>query len=317
MLLNFQFVLKDSFFKIVSAMLSVLVPVYNTDVRFLASQLSQEGLELGIPFEIRIYDDASDAAFLLLNQTLDQFPGVVYHRLPENVGRSKIRNLLANAAVYDFLVFLDADSAIPEPGFLRRYLRHLDAGKVLYGGRCYADRPPEPGELVLHWRVGHKKEQMDVAFRQKQPYLSFMSNNFLIHRRVFERIGFDEKIKTYGHEDTVFGLILQQNSVPILHLDNPLQHTGLEPVRVFLDKSRTAALNLLPLQQRYPALRTPLLRTFEWLGWVPGARRAFSLLEKPLRGLLLRWDYCPLWVFDLFKLSCLCNGFFRGADNPR
>lgn len=298
-------------------MLSVLMPVYNTDVRSLTSQLSQEGLELGIPFEIRIFDDASDAEFRLLNQTLNQFPGVVYHLLPENVGRSKIRNLLANTAVYDFLLFLDADSAIPKPGFLRRYLQFPDAQMVVYGGRCYADQPPIDRDFLLHWRVGRKKEEVAVASRQNKPYLSFMSNNFLIHRMVFERIGFDEAIKTYGHEDTVFGLMLQENGVPILHLDNPLQHTGLEPARVFLDKSRIAALSLLPLRQRYPTLGTPLLRAFEWLGQIPGARRAFSLLEKPLHGLLLYQDYCPLWAFDLFKLSCMCKGFFREADNFR
>jgi len=289
-------------------MLSVLIPVYNTDVRQLAAELSREGRALGVAFEIRIYDDASNAHCQALNASLDQLPGVVYRVLPQNIGRSKIRNLLAHDALYAYLLFLDADAAIPQPGFLRRYLTYLDPERVIYGGRCYAKIPPSNPDYFLHWRVGRKKEEVEPALRQKKPYLSFMSNNFVVHRDVFARTGFDEQITSYGHEDTVFGVQLHKLGIPLLHLDNPLEHTGLEPAGVFLDKSRTAALNLWVLHYRYPSLHTPLLQSFRSVRSLPGARYLLSLLERPLHHLLRRWRNCPLWLFDVYKLSCLCNG---------
>ncbi|MBK9012976.1 MAG: hypothetical protein IPM82_02230 [Saprospiraceae bacterium] len=64
-----------------------------------------------------------------------------------------------------------------------------------------------------------------------------MTNNFLIPRQLFLEIQFDETLRQYGHEDTLFGMELARRQVPIVHIDNPLEHIGLEPVDVFLRKT--------------------------------------------------------------------------------
>lgn len=286
-------------------MLSILIPVYNIDVRPLVTRLLSLQKEADLPVEIRIYEDASSVEFSKLNASMTSIPGLVYRCLPENIGRAKIRNLLAKEAMYDYLLFLDADSAVRSSLFLSKYLANLDREAVIYGGRCYASRPPVDSKLLLHWRVGTERESVRASLRRQKPYLSFMSNNFLINRRLFDKIGFDESIQTYGHEDTVFGLRLKQLGIPLIHLDNPLEHTGLERASVFLEKSRLAAENLYDLKLRYPELDTPLLSWFYRLRSLPMAVRLLAALQKPFCRLLLCFPQSPLRLFDLFKLSCL------------
>lgn len=286
-------------------MLSILIPVYNIDVHPLAIELLSLSEKAGLPVEIRIYEDASRLEFSQPNASLASIPGVVYCYLSENMGRAKIRNLLAKEAVYDYLLFLDADSAVESVSFLDAYLSLRKANAVIYGGRTYAVRAPVDSVFLLHWRVGTRRECAPASLRRQKPYLSFMSNNFMVHRALFDEIGFDESIHNYGHEDTVFGLRLKQMGIPLIHIDNPLEHTGLEPASVFLEKTRLAAENLYDLKQRYPELNTPLLSWFNRLGSLSGLLRLLATLQKPLRLALLSFPQIPLIFFDLYKLSCL------------
>ena len=71
-----------------------------------------------------------------------------------------------------------------------------------------------------------------------------MTNNFLIHRELFNSIKFDESIIGYGYEDTLFAQKLRNHYVKIEHIDNPLIHIGLEPAQDFLDKTKNGMNNL-------------------------------------------------------------------------
>ncbi len=51
-------------------MLSILIPVYNFDVRKLVHQLHEQGLLLEIPFEIICVDDASFIEFTEINASI-------------------------------------------------------------------------------------------------------------------------------------------------------------------------------------------------------------------------------------------------------
>ncbi len=290
-------------------MLSVLIPVYNFGVSDLVRVLSRQGIRLGVAFEILCFDDGSAVSWRRLHREVLRFEGVVYREMPNNLGRSAIRNRLAAAAQFPNLLFLDNDARVPDPRFLERYLQHLQPGAVLYGGRIYDHQPPEDGRLRLHWHFGRRREQRTAAQRRRQPYQSFMTNNFLIPRDLFLSIGFDERLQGYGHEDTIFGLELQNRGVPILHLDNPLEHIGLEPADVFIAKNKQAIKNLKFLARRHPLIDTRLLRTCRKLeGW--GMDRP---LAKVLRAMLplmehqLRRGASNLRLFDLCKLGWMLS----------
>ena len=225
-------------------MLSILIPVYNFDIRDLVKTLRTQLKDSNISFEILCYDDCSSNVFLKnVNEQISILENVQYIKLPANIGRSKIRNLLACDAKYSYLLFMDCDSKITSENFIRNYLSHCKENLVIFGGRCYDPSPPKDSKY-FRWYYGIKKEQKTAFERQKNPYYSFMSNNFLITRSLFLTIKFEENIKEYGHEDTLFGYQLYLKNIPIDHIDNALEHIGLEPANIFLQKSKQAVDSL-------------------------------------------------------------------------
>lgn len=232
-------------------MISILIPIYNYDVVTLVKHLHENGLRLQVPFEIICIDDGSEPSFRDINQRISNLPHVRFEVLGSNIGRSAIRNLLASKAEYEYYLFLDCDCTILQQDFLERYLAHCSPKTVLVGGRTYHDAKPKK-EFVLHWKVGRTREQkLDSGFQ---------SNNFVIHARSFSAINFDERIEGYGHEDTLFGHLLEEQGYKIEHIDNPVIHEDLQSAREFIEKQRNAIRNLISLQRIYSDVETRLTR---------------------------------------------------------
>ncbi len=290
-------------------MLSILIPIYNFDVRQLVQDLQKQCMESDIAFELLCYDDLSKPSFRAINSEITALEGVIYKELEQNLGRSRIRNAMGKAARFDYLLFMDCDSALVEPDYIKKYISQLKANTVLYGGRVYQNQAPSESTLSLHWHYGCQREQTTAAERSSAPYHSFMSNNFLIPRALFLRILFDESLLQYGHEDTVFGLELRRQNIPILHLDNPLLHIGLEPADRFLSKTKDAIWNLFQLSERNSLIDTRLLSSFRWLKKMhlrPFFKLFYSLLEKRILTNLHSIQPRMLY-FDLYKLAVLVN----------
>jgi hypothetical protein len=263
--------------------------------------------ETTVPVEIVLLDDASEARFREKNRVMRDWKGVAYQELTQNVGRARIRNLLAQIAQYDYLLFRDGDSKVVREDYLLKYLENCQPNKVLYGGRVYQDTPPEAEDLHLHWFVGKAREEKTVAQRQKQPYHAFMTNNYVVPKAVQLAIPFEERLRQYGHEDTLFGLQLQAADVKILHLNNPLEHIGLEKTAVFLEKNRKAIQNLVLLSKGYPNMETRLLQVAQRLQRL----RLDGLLLRQFRQKAKKWEsqlqkkHPNLTFFDLWKLGVL------------
>ncbi len=292
-------------------MLSILIPCYNFDVRPLVQRLRQQALQLSVPVEIRCVEDASSPYFTRLNKSLKGLSHVHWEVLANNIGRSKIRNYLAQSAQYEYLLFMDSDSMPIQDDYLAAYVAQLPTRGVLYGGRSYANEPPEDPVFYFHWFYGTQREVQTAAQRQTNPYHAFMTNNFLIPKVIFASIQFDESLTQYGHEDTLFGQALQQHAIPIQHLSNPLQHIGLEPRHQFLDKSQLALQNLQQLYQskKLSADATKLLCWYRRLQPLGGLIRGLAKLTIPLlERRLYQKRHTPLVVFDVYKLLYLHSG---------
>ena len=130
-------------------MLSILIPVYNWDVRELVTELYRQGRDAGIPFEILCFDDDSTAAFQTLNRDMEKLEGVRYLEMPENLGRARIRNRLGQAAQFPYLLFMDCDSKPVYSDFIQRYCKDLHPLAVLAGGTVYDPIPPADGGGLL------------------------------------------------------------------------------------------------------------------------------------------------------------------------
>lgn len=286
-------------------MLSILIPVYNFDVRNLVRLLDQQCRESGIEFEIRCRDDGSTLLFKSKNQELLDTPSVIYKENEANMGRSAIRNKLAIEARYKYLLFLDSDSGINDRFHIQKYVDQINQEIVLCGGTIYTKKAPDQKELMLRWHYGTQREQKSVEQRNSKPYHSFTSNNFLIPKALFLKVLFDESIREYGHEDTLFGLELQANKIKIQHIDNPVVHLGLENNERFLVKSKTAIYNLSKIADRNPLLNTKLLKLFHRIQKLRLKYPVLIIYQiiYPLILKNLNSASPSLLLFDIFKIG--------------
>ncbi|MDR1719330.1 MAG: glycosyltransferase [Dysgonamonadaceae bacterium] len=288
-------------------MLSICIPVFNHDVRPLTRELKAQADALGVAYEILLIDDRSTDGYRIHNEELAKLKGIRYIELSENIGRSAIRNLLAQKAIHPYLVFMDCDAQIISADYLRNYLTHCAPGVVCCGGRKDVPACPDP-HSALRWRYGVEREDLPALRRQMHPNRSFIAFNFLIDKAIFQKVRFDETLDKYGHEDTLFGLMLEDNDIPVSHIDNQLQYSVYDHADVFIRKTEEGLKNLAALQQNYGDRLTAsvrLLRAAQRLRlWHLAG--AFTLVFRLSRKALLanlKSPHPSLFVFDMYKLG--------------
>lgn len=292
-------------------MLSINIPVYNTEVVQLVKQLEAQAEALKIQYEIRVYDDGSDDIFKSINKYILQIPNVVYVELEKNLGRSSIRNKMGADSLFELLLFMDADSKVVRENYLSKYIDNFRSGTVLCGGRSYTNLKPTDEKKIFHWTYGVKREAISVQKRMQSKGFFFMSNNFILEKNTFERIHFRKELHEYGHEDTLFGFDLACNGYEIVHVDNPLEHIGLENAQVFLKKSRLALDNLRLIDENLVEERSDFgtqvnflrkynrIIKFVPIGLICGLFKKYKdKLEQNLQG-----KQPSLFLFDLYKVG--------------
>lgn len=295
-------------------MLSILIPVYNFNIVSLVTELHRQASMSDIPFEIIVLDDCSSVLLRDQNKDVSKLPGVKFHELNMNIGRASIRNRLAGMAEFSSLLFMDCDSEVPVFDYISNYLPYCGQDVVVCGGRTYRPDPPDEPELLLRWLYGIHREQLSASVRSNDPYHSFMTNNFLISRTILSQIQFDETIVQYGHEDTLFGFELRKRGIPVVHIQNPLIHSGLEIAREFLRKTSEGIENLLTLvkegkieRQDFKDIR--LLQAYSTLNWFRMVG-LYLLFYFPMERVVMRnllGANPSLRAFDLYKLSLLAR----------
>ncbi len=299
-------------------MISVCLPVYNFDINELTEELLSQAGEYNIDIEILVFDDCSLSFYKKRNSGIAVNSNVQYLEFDHNLGRSKIRNRLADFAKGSWLLFLDCDMVPESRQFLKNYNNEIDQASVICGGISYGARPFK-NELLLRWRYGIHRESKNAARRQIFSYASFMSGNFMISKDAFNQIRFNEEISGYGHEDTLFGLDLKKNNIPILHINNPCIHLGLEPCFDYLAKTEQGIINLVRLLRIVPEQKSNLRKNISLLRFYFFMRgiglsyplRWFFSVFNPLLRRVLCSRRPSLLLFDLYKLGMLAQIFKR------
>jgi len=225
-------------------MLSINIPVFNYEVGELVAQLIAQAEELQIQYEIRVYDDGSEEDCKLKNRLYSHNPRVIYIELEKNLGRSVIRNKMGFDSQFEYLLFIDADSMPVDKNYLKNFITNLKPNRVLCGGTAYKMQKPDQPEKYLRWFYGTNREAISAEPRNSKKGFIITSNNFLIEKSVFEKVYFREDVKKYGHEDTLLGYDLFRNGVEIFHINNQVEHTGLEVSQIFIEKTKTALKSL-------------------------------------------------------------------------
>jgi glycosyltransferase involved in cell wall biosynthesis len=292
--------------------LSILIPTYNYNVLPLVQEVQFQARREHIEFEVIVFDDAStDLATVSKNQQISLIDNCYYKLLQQNVGRSKIRNMLAKKAKYHWLLFLDADTMPTSQELICQYLQYLNTEeKAVYGGIEYQHAKPPQGQL-LRWVYGRSREALHAIVREESPYRSFLTLNFAISKSIFDKVQFNEEIPNLRYEDTLFGYNLSQKGIKVQHIHNPVCHNGLESGEVFLRKAEESVIglkfliahNLLP--QDYLRLSAMWVR-LKKLGVDGFAAKAFCSFRGRMRKNLLG-PKPSMKVFDLYRLGYLCT----------
>ncbi|MCW0499138.1 glycosyltransferase [Riemerella anatipestifer] len=234
-------------------MISICIPIYNTEVTTLVTALKSEIKENYLNAEIILIDDASDKYYQGLNKPLETFVDTMVW-LPKNMGRARIRNLFLKYAKGKYLLFLDGDGRVISNQFIQNYQKFITENKdakVVYGGRHTQKEEPSV-EIYLRWKFANERENLPLFQREKNRYLSFQTNNFLIERETFSQCLFDEQLTGYGYEDLVFAKDLKDKGIGVFHINNPILNIDLETNEVYLKKVEDSINNLCLLLKNSP-----------------------------------------------------------------
>lgn len=287
-------------------MISILIPVYHQNIVKLVQDLSLQAFELKIDFEIICIDDLSAKRTKEKNRVLNSLQFVNYIESSEKLGRSRIRNRLSKLARYSWLMYLDCDSGVENPNFIKIYLEAIKsytAADVIYGGTLYQKHKPQENK-ILHWKYGKKREELAASVRARKTILNFHSNNFLVKNQFIEKYPFDMSIDGYGYEDLAWAYAIEQNGGVLMHIDNPVIHLGLKPADDYLTDIRKSISNLSILFKKNKIPQSRLISASNFLiSW--GLLNPFQLVVSRLESRLNNQLLGPkpqLWVLDLLKL---------------
>lgn len=282
-------------------MLSILIPTYNTDIGVLVDALYFQCEEATINYEIIFCEDKS-TEYLEENNSLIVKYEVTKLFNSTNLGRTATRSKLAQAAKYDWLLFLDADVVIKAGNFISTYLEVLtDKVNIVSGGTSYLNTQPE--NCSLRWKYGKKREAKKAEQRHKNPFY-IISQNILINKEIFLELNHIES-RRYGF-DNIFSHQIAKKGYEIKHINNPIVHLGLETNETFLNKSLEAvetivhfekkgkiSNNFTSLQKGYLSLKSK-----KSIGFFKGAMK---LVSNSIRKNLLSKNP-SLFLFDLYRL---------------
>ena len=289
-------------------MLSILIPTYNYDCYDLVKELHRQALECNIEFEIIVADDCSTTKLSKL-QLITELSNCHLIKPQQNLGRAKIRNFLADQSQYNHLLFLDSDSLPANDNFLKKYIELIPQNTTILGGRIYNEAQDKHHTLLTKYGIT-KERNKDIQTKSKSP---FTSPNFLIPKNIFNQIRFNENIKGYGHEDTIFGIELSRKNIPYYRFDNPIIHLQIEDNQTFIQKTKESISNLYNIHttKQYPELETlsPVLKLYLKLKKLH-CTPFFAKIYLKYSNTLIR--YCDnenpnLAVFSLYKLCYLCH----------
>lgn len=286
-------------------MISVLIPNYNYDCLQLVRDLHAQLTDSGVPFEIIVVEDGS-TEHVENNRLMASLPYVRYEERKENVGRFKIRKLLPSLAQYPYLLCMDSDTQVVRQDYIERYLDFARRGEkvVVVGGKTErAGGLPAPC-YSLRFIYERKREN---RFGRKRGFSTF---NYMIPAEVLAKVPFEDgDLLPYGHEDTVMGVQFKRLGVPVVYIDNPLVHWGLDTNARMLEKSVLANINLLRLYNsgRYLELaqESRLLACYikvNRLKLAPLLRGIFKMSEKALLT-NLNSLHPSMRLFDFYRLG--------------
>lgn len=262
--------------------LSVLIPFFRDDPRALLHALASEAAGLAGAVELVVLDDGSgsEALSAAVAETVTALNAPArFIALSSNEGRAKGRNRLRAAARARHLLFLDADMLPDGPAFLAAYLALIarEDPAAAFGGFTL-DRTPADPERGLHRALSLSGDCRPAAVRRQEPAKSLCTSNLLVRAEVFDFESFDEGFKGWGWEDVEWAIRVGRRW-PVLHVDNPASHLGLDTDAALIAKYEQSPANFARMSALHPDVA----------GSFPVHRAARKLARLPAPDLWRPW----------------------------
>ncbi len=258
---------------------SVLIPFLRDDPSVLLEQLSAEAQGLNGAVEVIVMDDGTgdEALTQRLQALIDGLPlPIRLISLPINEGRARGRNRLTTNARAGTFLFLDSDMQPDSDTFLQDWatLASDSAPAVAFGGFSLDAAPRDP-RFAVHRALSLRSECVPAAERSKQPEKYVYTSNLLVRRDVFEAARFDPGFTGWGWEDVEWAMRVSRR-FPIVHVDNPATHMGLDTVDALARKFEQGAPNFARVVALHPQFATAY----------PSYKAARLIRKLPVRSLL-------------------------------
>ena len=291
-------------------MLSILITIYNYNLYPLVQELHKQCLSCNIEFEILTQDDASNSIYNTENEKINSLSNCSFFVLEKNVGYRENKNILAQKSKFDLLLILDGDCKIENPNFIKDYLENIEGFDGVYGGRVHPEKPFSP-EQTLRWKYGKFMEDQSVSSRMQNTYRSFLFNNTLIRKEVFNQIKFDSSFKKYGHDDTLFSYELKKLNAKLKHIENPVIHDDIDTNIVFYNKMKGSLENLYFLYSNklIESYHSKMITLFEKLKtfYLVKPISLIYLILNPIIEKNLTGNNPKLFCFNVFRLGYFCK----------
>jgi len=244
-------------------MLSVLIPVYNYNITQLVNELHKQLVASNIDFEIICLDDKSNQDIIDLNLSIGSLSNTTYKLSDKNNGIALNRQILVAAAIYDWIILIDADVELRDENYISNYLNIIEKGNnFIFGGFAYKNIKPKNTHL-LRWKYGKKYEAISAKQRNPNPYKVTIAANMLAKKDNYKSLDLSSIGNNYAM-DYFFGALLKENNQKVLHIDNQVYHLGIESSPKYLKKKERAVETLLKLysSKRIKIHSNSLLKVF-------------------------------------------------------
>lgn len=232
--------------------LSILITNHNVDCRKLLIDLHGQMRRWGGKGEIIVLDDCSGERELTHGniEVAESLKCTTYLVNDRNRGAAVCRNMLADRARGEWLIFIDSDAEVTHDTFVAHYWKYRYVADILVGGLFHPQTNPNP-ESTLRFKYERKADRQRIAWKRSiNPYSCFTAFNIMARKEVFKKVRFDETCKDYGYEDALFGVELKKHGMSIWHIDNALKHTGLDTNESFIRKTDVSLKTLARLRMK-------------------------------------------------------------------